>query len=770
MNVGPTSDTPDTARCAVLPLDCVQTELAELIPASIEGQAFDTSRFYEYTKAAVDQISISTTKPTGVNHISELAIFPALATLRVEFADPLAGTTIEDREPTGSAERRMATHPISKHPGLTTYHIRVRNYYLSTIRWLFKQKLPPELQAEFAAVLLSPDPAPRSPDSDIPHYKRGSPQQIHQRYSDRIAFGDTHIHLSKEFASRRIQLQPKETSHVPGLYDELPPITVDQGKISIPKELFWIKLAEYGWHGWAKLANVAYHALPARAIDALIEKTEPLEKVFRGRLRRHNRVYTPYYGVDAVQNPLREWESETDTIVSPQTARLEDKRLITLADYLRAAPDHNFDEALPLDTLFNDLRWYFPAPHRPGNDISNIETMEKALENATSNRISVSKTQSGRRVMTMAEPLYNPIHPAEGSLPWDEYLSLLQEQQRDTPQLKAPPKSRRNARRKVINPVLPEKHQFPQARLYEASLSQSQSPTVLTTKHERRIHEVEPLVDPDSVTGLTRDEIVFLTRIGLAMERLLDDFSLTQSMRPLRFAKDGSPLNIDEEKLVQQDWLETHDEGRAVLYSLPPDRRTTLKIPNVSHDGYGEITTAEKTIHRRGVDKTAASLAAKPDVTRVRRYYDLWRLKNTSLEERLREADLLSSRIDLIAFDGKKPAYAASVETESNSPAKPRRSLDKLATLSADVETALVVPNSDHLWTIMRQLQDPEYLEFEPFPDSNPDNWDRSNWEDTLVHTGYDGQFFDTLETYRSLDDSTLSADDYRHHIILGNV
>lgn len=769
MNVGPVSDTPDTARCAVLPLDCAQTELVELIPASIDGEGFDTSRFYEYTKAAVDQITISTTKPTGVNHISELAIFPALATLRVEFADPLAGTKFEHREPPGSAERRMATHPFSKHPGLTTYHIRVRNYYLSTIRWLFKQNLPPELQAELAAVLLSPDPPPRSLDSDIANYKRASPQQIHQRYLDRIGIDENHIHLSTELGSRRIQLQPKETSHVPGLYDELPPIRVDQGKISIPKELFWIKLAEYGWHGWAKLVNVAYHALSARAIDVLIEKTEPLEKVFRGRLRRHNRVYTPYYSVDAVQNPQREWDPESDTIVSPQTARLEDKRLITLADYLRAAPDHDFDEAIPLDTLFDDLRWYFPAPHRPGNDISNIETLENALENAASNRISVSETSSGRKAMTMAEPLYNPIHPTEMSRPWEQYLSLLGEQQRDKPQLKTTSQSRKNSRRKEINPVLPEKYQFPQGRLYEASLSHSQSPTVLTTKHERRIHEIEPLVDPDSVTGLTNDEIVFLTRIGLAMERLLDDFSLTRSMRPLRFVGDGSPLNIDEEKLVQQDWLETHDEGRAVLYSLPPNRRSSLKIPNVSHDGYGEITTGEKTIHRRGVDKTAANLAAKPDVNRVIRYYDLWRLTNTRFEERLREANLLSSRIDVIAFDGTEPKYAASVETKSNSPAKPRRSLDKLATLSKDVETALVVPNSDHLWTIMRQLQDPDYLEFDSFPASNPDNWDRNNWEDTLVHTGYEGQFFDTLETYRSMDDSTLSEDDYRHRIILGN-
>jgi len=146
------------------------------------------------------------------------------------------------------------------------------------------------------------------------------------------------------------------------------------------------------------------------------------------------------------------------------------------------------------------------------------------------------------------------------------------------------------------------------------------------------IYDVEPRRDVGSALGLTDDEVLFLTRVGLAMERKIADFSLTNSMRALRYRADGTKLNIDEDKLKDLDWLESHNEGLNVLYTVPDPKRKLLGIENISHDGYGEKTTAEKSVHRKGIDQCAAAFATKPDVTRVVRYHDLWRLHSTACE------------------------------------------------------------------------------------------------------------------------------------------
>jgi hypothetical protein len=241
------------------------------------------------------------------------------------------------------------------------------------------------------------------------------------------------------------------------------------------------------------------------------------------------------------------------------------------------------------------------------------------------------------------------------------------------------------------------------------------------------------------------------------MERQLSDATLTQSMRPLRLDADGTELDINEAKLINTNWLEPHSEGRAVLYTVPSDKRCQLNVNNLAHDGYGEKTPAEKALHRKGVDHVAAALAAKPNVTRVIRYCDTWRLRDTDCEPALEAHDLLNTRIDVIAFDDTTPTYAAGIETESNKNAKPRRTLTKLTALTDTLETWFVAPNNTHLWTLMRQLHHSDHLNFPTFPNSGADNYSPANWKQFLADKNILNNNFNELHTYRNLTNHKLN-------------
>jgi hypothetical protein len=252
------------------------------------------------------------------------------------------------------------------------------------------------------------------------------------------------------------------------------------------------------------------------------------------------------------------------------------------------------------------------------------------------------------------------------------------------------------------------------------------------------------------------------------MERQLDDASLTRSMRPLRYDDTGTELNVNEAKLRNHGWLEYHDEGTGLLYTVPADKRRELGVTNISHDGYGEKTPAEKAVHRKGIDRCAAALAAKPDVTRVIRYYDLWRLRGTRCEPALADNDLFSTRIDVIAFNDTTPKYAAGIETASGSAKKTQRCVQKLTALTNSLETWFVTPNSTHLWTVMRRANDPGCLDFTTFPDSSPNAYGRANWKRELETEGFLGNNFETLHTFRSLPNAKLNpeTDAHRHKVV----
>lgn len=757
----------DAARAVLLPLDCSRGTLERLFAAEPQATLSRKRGFREYFDAAYKQRNIKPTPPTGVAEINELATFAALAALRIERADPFEGTDYEDREPPGSAEARMLRTPLAKHPGLTNFSIYARNYYLATITWLLENEFPSELQAEIAAVLLARNP----PDTSInaPHrtYANTDPETIHRRYRDRANVTDDSVWIDGDHISRCCQLLPCISTFIPSSIDTVPCLFIGNRGINIPREIFRLKLAEYAWHGWARLVHVAHNTLAVRDIKQLVHNTPFVENRIFVRFRRNNPIYTPYYASDS-ENPQREWRRKTTTT---KPLQIEDKRLITVVDCIRASPELSFGMPLPVETLFDHLKAYFPPPRRPGNDIDTRKTLIKALANAESNRVKLYRAEETSHLLCeLPAPADTPIYPPDEPNFWNSYLGLQSEQRRATVNREWINDSGRH--RQVVEPILPNQAWQEIGPTYEKAVNRAQRTAAQVQSTVPSIHDVEPVRDVGSALGLTEDEEVFLTRVGLAMDRKIADFSLTDSMRALRHQADGTKLNVDKDKLEDRGWLEDHDEGRSVLYTVPARKRKLLGIENISHDGYGEKTTREKSVHRKGIDLCAAAFARKPDVTRVVRYHDLWRLRSTPCEPVLEQNDLLSTRIDVIAFDGATPKYVAEVETMSNEPSRSHRCVEKLEAFSEidGIRTSFVTPNPDHLWTIMRYLDDPSHFDFDSFPDSTPDNYGRSEWETKLENEGILGQYFDQLDTYRSLAHNTPNSESNLYNDkIIGN-
>lgn len=763
----PRTNQRDAARTVLLPLDSSTETLERLFAAEPEATLSSKREFSEYLRAALKQHDLTPTPSAGADKISELATFAALAAVRIQRADPFEDTVYEDREPPGSAESRMLRAPLAKHPGLTNFCIRARNYYIATITWLFENKFPSELQAEIAAVLLARNPPDTSHKPPHRTYANTDPETVHHRYRDRTKVTDDSVWIDGDHISRCCQLLPCISKFTPSSIDSVSRLFLGNRGINIPREIFRLKLAEYAWHGWARLVHIAHNTLATRDHKQLVRGTRSAQNRIFSRFRRNNPVYTPYYASNS-ENPQREWRRKTTTT---KPLQIEDKRLITVVDCIRASTELSFGTPLSVETLFDHLKAYFPPPRRPGNDIGTRKTLIEALANAESNRIKLYHAdESSHLLCEIPAPEDTPIHPPAEPNVWDSYLRLQSKQRCASVDRQWINDSGRY--RQIVEPILPN-HAWQEIEpTYDMAVNHAQRTAAKVQSTVPSIQDVEPLRDVESALGLTDDEVVFLTRVGLAMDRKIAEFSLTESMRALRYRADGTKLNVDEDKLVDRGWLEPHKEGRSVLYTVPARKRKLLDIENVSHDGYGEKTTAEKSLHRKGIDQCAAAFATNPDVTRVVRYHDLWRLRSTACEPVLEQNDLLTTRIDVIAFDGATPKYVAEVETMSNEPSRSHRCVDKLATFSEidGIMTSLVTPNPDHLWRIMRHLDDPDYFDFDSFPDSTPDNYGRSEWETKLENEGILGQYFDRLDTYRSLAHNTPDSEsnpyDYK---IIGN-
>jgi hypothetical protein len=663
----------------------------------------------------------------------------------------------------------MLQQPLLKHPGLTKFGVKAREYYIATLTHFFEKQLPPGLQAEITAVILASDPADLAHGETHQVYEERDPETVHREYADRIKVTDAgDIRISSDYVTRCCQLLGKpESRNAIDYPDKLSYLQFKHGYLVIPREQFRLHLAEYAWYGWAKLVNIAYSTLTATDVKRLITATPNVDADILTQFQSSTTVYSPFYGTTGTENPKRDWKTRTDSTLTTRPLKIEDKRLLTVVDCIRASRQLDFNTEIPIDTLFNYLRIFFPAPHRPGNDLGDKTTLINALRAAADERVKFGKhNETDELVCIIPAPKFSPYYPTTTPNAWDYYLAARAKQSTATPERQQ--QTADGTRCNRIHPVLPSEYVPTSSNTYDEKVGVTQETAVTAQSAVASVQNTQPLVKPSTLPTLTRDEIVFLTRISLAMERLLAGASLTRSMRSLRCDANGDELQINESKLIDHKWLEKHDEGTGVLYTVPYDKRCQLGVENVSHDGYGEKTPSEKSLHRKGVDCCALALAAKPDVTHVIRYCDLWRLRSTRCEPALTAKELLSTRVDVIAFNGHTPKYATGVETASNSASKSRRCVAKLNALSETIETWLVVPNSMHLWNIMTHLNHPNHLHFDTFPQSSADAYGRSNWQRELTAEGFLGDYFDTLHTYRSLTttETDAEANTPRHKII----
>jgi hypothetical protein len=262
-----------------------------------------------------------------------------------------------------------------------------------------------------------------------------------------------------------------------------------------------------------------------------------------------------------------------------------------------------------------------------------------------------------------------------------------------------------------------------------------------------QVETVQPLVDPGDVDGVSAAECLFLTRVGLAMERRIRSYSLTQSMASFRTRPDGSPLDIDVEGLAERGYLSQPKTSRT-YYSVPWNVRERLGIPNVSHDGWGERSPSEKTLHRVGIDLVAFRVASRPDVERVVRYCDVWRLQPTACWDDV--SHLSKKRLDVVGFSDGEPIVVGEVETKTGDAAGTQGTVAKLDAFPKQIDRYLVTPNGNHLSTIVSRLSESDQFDID-VSRREKDGYRPAEVRSQLAEQGTIDAVCDDLLTYRNV-------------------
>lgn len=693
----PNSSDTDAARVALLPLECSRPDIDKLFASLGEPEEF-ANRFEGYGLTTLKGFS-GPDEPPRVNSIPEIATFSALASVRTEFDNPLLGNEYYEQFPENSVERRMMEHPLRKHPGLTRYVRDIRMQYVYDVLYTFQHLLNDELQCEFAATLVAPDPERSSSSRINPaatyHSNDDKPGSVQSRYMNRLTRTEDGFLIPFSHVSGRSFNEPvgDRVIMLSSDFDDLPAITRHENGFLIPEDVILAKLANYAWHGWFRLAHRVYNGLSEMYIRHLVEATPKISEQIKDHLRfqKPHRSFVPYYGSSA-ENPLMD-PGARDPISRP------DKRLLTVVDAIRASSDLEFGEPIQLTRLFDEVRRFYPSPDRPSNDVSNVQTLQNALDRAIDNRLSSSNT---RNAYNIPAPFPTPFHPDGMPTLWKQYRHELAELTRTSLNI---PDTRH------ISPYLPEKIQPRNSQNYAETVQKTERAAATQLKHDAwEPHTVRPLVNPGDIDSLSPDEILFLTKIGLAMERRIRYYSLADSMRAFDETTDGETLNIDVEELENRGYL-TRPPGRRTYYSVPPKTRRLLGIPNVSHDGWGERSPSEGTRHRVGVDLSAFFVATHPGVDRVVRYCDIWRLRNTACWDAV--SHLNGKRLDVVGFSRGEPRMVCEVETKSGDKTGTRGTVEKLGAFPNNVQRIFVTPSGNHLPALMSRLSGSDYFDID---------------------------------------------------------
>jgi hypothetical protein len=258
---------------------------------------------------------------------------------------------------------------------------------------------------------------------------------------------------------------------------------------------------------------------------------------------------------------------------------------------------------------------------------------------------------------------------------------------------------------------------------------------------------VQPLVDPSEVEGLSAHEVLFLTRVGLAMERRIGTYSLTESMASFRDTPDGSELDIDVAQLEDRGVL-SQPKTPQTYYSVPGSVRKQLGITNVSHDGWGERAPSEGTLHRVGIDLLAFLVASRPDVDRVVRYCDAWRLRPTDCWDAV--SHLETKRLDVVGFSQGDPTVIGEVETKTGGTAGTQGTMKKLRSFPDRIDRYFATPSGKHLPAILSRLSDIEHFDV-TVSKRKEDGYRPAEVREALADSGAISTVFDELLTYYNI-------------------
>lgn len=737
--IDPRTSDADAARAAILPLDCPLAVIENMFTAEAQETGGYWERLDQYGERAIRQLEIDPEKPEHIRAPAELATFSALTALRIERADPLVDSRYYKQEPEQSAERRMMRQPFWKTPGLSLFGKSIQRYYIATVLYSFQNKLSTQLQCELAAALLisGQNIGRRQGDQTYRNHPVPLYDQCEEYTSPVLKFEDSFA-IPHDYASERCRAQPLSELQLPNLTSSLPPFQIAQDKLIIPEELVLTKLANYAWHAWHRLVNYLFNVASKTYVDTLREKTPRIRNRLRQKFERSNLVFSFDLGVSNTENPLRRYNALTPV-------QTQDKRLITVIDTIRWSSNLQYDEPFEIKELYNELCQFFPAPERPSNAVSDITKLQRALENANDDLTSTN--QNG--MFEISPVRITPFYPGtEGHL-WDQYRTA-QAQHRQLPFDPSEQKS----------PYLPADYWFSKSPKYNSEREIAERKAVSKTRTFRSLAGVRPLINPQEIDGLSLDEIIFLTRVGLAMARRIESYSLIDSMSDFHQTSEDRQLDVDIDHLSKTKWLTNHDKWNRTYYTIPWSMRKRLGIKNVAHDGWGERMPHETTIHRLGVDLLAFYFAAKPDVSRVVRYFDMWRLCETPYWDKI--SHLENKRVDVVAFSDGFPAYAGEVETKYENKSDIRSSVDKMQSLNRNMSSVFIVPNGRHLPRVMSSLAGTEYFNLPRYKNSSKHEYRPYNIKRTLKSHNIFGNYFDDLLSYHNLRKSLGNSFNHR--------
>lgn len=265
-----------------------------------------------------------------------------------------------------------------------------------------------------------------------------------------------------------------------------------------------------------------------------------------------------------------------------------------------------------------------------------------------------------------------------------------------------------------------------------AASNETTEPTATTTDEQLEtgsspVKESSVAVSDDELRkrGLSRADAQFLSRVLDVMNRDAAEYTLLDSMRPLR--DEYEELNL--QRLIDQNLVEEATASGRKYYTVLPAGRELLGETLQVGPGCGDI--GEKTPHKVGVRLLERWLQQQDDVDRVEPYYE-------------HSTDAV---FDVAGFDADDDlVWVGEVELPSNNRQAPVDDYDKLAAVDGDV--IWVFNNRETAVEVLDRLADADRIEASV---SGRDARSFATIRDAVA--AFDAEGLTTVRSFKNIDD-----------------